>query len=244
MPDLADRPKFERRVARDVNRAFREIRETISESGRRPSEAQIARETELWLIPALAAVFMAGASAASDSLRGQIQKTAKRTGRDAEAATESWDDLTESINARAEGFDPTGTAAVVSIAALAWARRYAARAAVGIARRASLAFKRLGSAAEGLEAGLLDFAHAEVIGITETVAANTAGEEYVISRAKRRGFLTRTVWMTEKVGACKRCRRLNRKREHFWRLVAPKGPPLHPRCRCWLMIFLEEIPSL
>ena len=80
---------------------------------------------------------------------------------------------------------------------------------------------------------------AEGIGVTETTAAISAGEEWVMAAVLTLMLAdserySRT-WQTEEDGkVCRVCRPLNRKTERYWQLVAPHGPPAHPHCRCWL----------
>jgi DNA repair exonuclease SbcCD ATPase subunit len=40
------------------------------------------------------------------------------------------------------------------------------------------------------------------------------------------------IWKTGGADPCKVCRRLNGTNESVWRKEAPKGPPMHPNCRC------------
>lgn len=255
MPDLADRANFERRVTRDVNRGFRELREKIAANNQKPREDEVSGAVERWLIPGLLAVFAAGLAFALADIRRQITAVARRQRRNAERAQAAWDTIADALNAPAEisrGAGPAGLGSgpvidtplgpVVlprgtSQAAQDWVTRYAGRVSIGIGRRAANAFDALADAREGLISGLLDFSHAEVIGATETTEANSAAEALVQKRAEKRGFKLRMLWRAE-ADACKRCRaRANRP-------VGDEPPPLHPACRCWTEIVLLEIPDL
>lgn len=82
---------------------------------------------------------------------------------------------------------------------------------------------------------------AETEAITSTTGFITQAE--LISAAFVRGFLHVTVhakWQTfEDDRVCPQCSPLDGKWQSEWMLVAPNGPSLHPRCRCWLAFFRE-----
>lgn len=77
---------------------------------------------------------------------------------------------------------------------------------------------------------------AENIAVTETTRAITSGEriaveQYEMSTGKR----LRPIWQTElDARTCDVCRPLDGMGEEVFGRVAPTGPPVHPRCRCFL----------
>jgi len=85
---------------------------------------------------------------------------------------------------------------------------------------------------------------AEAIGITETTMAATAGEHGSARDIERElGVTLVGYWHTERDSAvCPQCRPLDGVPDDIWQQSAPKGPPLHPRCRCWLSWDVDERP--
>lgn len=80
---------------------------------------------------------------------------------------------------------------------------------------------------------------ARAIGITETTAAISAGEDWTFQWATTNGLIGRETvtrrWYTERdAQVCEICGPLHRKTEEVWQRMFPQGPPAHPRCRCWL----------
>ncbi len=226
MPELENRDELERTVTRDLNRQFRELRADIARNGRRPTEAKIESEADDAFRKALPAIFAIGAGAMLGWIGTEIYRryTFKAPLVDAE-----FQRLNDVINVQAS--------------AERWARRYGPRAGRRLAARARRSMGKYDSAAEGVENGIFGRDHARFYGVTETTAANTAGELYIVSRLRRRGFKISATWMNEK-GACPRCRRLRLLPEILWRRDAPWGPPLHPWCRCWLFYALDGVTFL
>jgi hypothetical protein len=93
-------------------------------------------------------------------------------------------------------------------------------------------------------------ARAEGAAITETTAANSAGERRVVSAIRDTGADVDGVWKTERdTKVCRVCRNLQGKGEDVWTVPFPEGPPAHPRCRCWVdygsgVKFRSGIPRL
>lgn len=70
--------------------------------------------------------------------------------------------------------------------------------------------------------------------VSVTTDANTDGERRAVGTVNDKdGVLLVAIWRTEP-GACLRCAELEGQPERVWQMVAPKGPKLHPNCRCWL----------
>ena len=68
----------------------------------------------------------------------------------------------------------------------------------------------------------------------ERMKAGEAGE-ITAGRVDANGERLVAVWWTEKDGeVCEHCRPLHGKSAAYWGTMAPGGPPLHPRCRCWI----------
>jgi len=81
---------------------------------------------------------------------------------------------------------------------------------------------------------------ADGIVITETTAANTAGEQDVAAEFERRGAVVTKLWITERdEKVCPICGRLDGEDQYRWAIDFPTGPPAHPRCRCTLKFEVE-----
>lgn len=77
---------------------------------------------------------------------------------------------------------------------------------------------------------------AEGLAITHTTASRSAGQ-LTIATLLGDDVERDWEWITEGDGnVCPICRPLNGKLSSVWRLVAPGGPPAHPRCRCDLIL--------
>lgn len=79
-------------------------------------------------------------------------------------------------------------------------------------------------------------ARAEMIAITETTRAISAGEGFMVERAGLLGVGTLTpIWFTElDARVCDVCGPLHGAGPEIYDAVSPDGPPAHVRCRCWL----------
>lgn len=96
---------------------------------------------------------------------------------------------------------------------------------------------------------------ASTVGITETTRMISAGERGAVAMLRRTtagqlvvigsalphgervidGEVMVPFWFTERDGlVCKICRPLHGQRQEVWQAISPGGPPIHPRCRCWL----------
>jgi Phage Mu protein F like protein len=76
-----------------------------------------------------------------------------------------------------------------------------------------------------------------MIAITETTAAVSAGQRYYADVLAEEGVETITLWHTaEDEAVCDVCEPLDGTGLEEWGDVSPSGPPAHPRCRCWLDI--------
>ena len=87
--------------------------------------------------------------------------------------------------------------------------------------------------------GQFDEDRAAKIAITEVTRAVTAGEYAAITGMLALGLVTaedaEPIWHTcEDDRVCKDCQPLHGQSRDVWIYSAPMGPPLHPRCRCWL----------
>jgi hypothetical protein len=73
-------------------------------------------------------------------------------------------------------------------------------------------------------------------GVTETTAANSAGEMiYREEFEAETGVALAATWRTERDDdVCPICRPLDGQPESEWDNDFPGGPPGHPNCRCWL----------
>ena len=81
----------------------------------------------------------------------------------------------------------------------------------------------------------------EMIAVTEVTRAAAQGELAVASELKKEGIEMRKVWQTNKDElVCPICGPLQGQEEGVWRQSAPDGPPAHPRCRCWLSLLLPK----
>lgn len=77
---------------------------------------------------------------------------------------------------------------------------------------------------------------AEGLAITHTTSSRSAGQT-TIAYLLGDGVEKDWEWQTSEDGrVCPICRPLNGKLSAVWRLVAPGGPPAHPRCRCDLIL--------
>lgn len=77
---------------------------------------------------------------------------------------------------------------------------------------------------------------ADDIAVTETTRANSRAERAAAEDFERAtGVKIVAYWHTEEDGrVCSRCEAVNRQPERIWLARYPDGPPVHPRCRCWL----------
>jgi hypothetical protein len=77
---------------------------------------------------------------------------------------------------------------------------------------------------------------AENIAVTETTRAITSGERIAVEQYEMStGTRFRPIWQTElDARTCDVCRPLDGTGEEVFGRVAPTGPPVHPRCRCYL----------
>jgi hypothetical protein len=77
---------------------------------------------------------------------------------------------------------------------------------------------------------------AENISVTETTRSITAGERWAVDRYDMEtGQELIPIWNTEQDAlTCEICEPLHGTGEEVFGGVAPGGPPVHPRCRCWL----------
>lgn len=80
-------------------------------------------------------------------------------------------------------------------------------------------------------------------GVTETTAANSAGElAYADEHEAETGVKLLATWNTERDGhVCEICAPLDGKDDEEWRDDFPDGPPAHPSCRCWLEFEPAEV---
>lgn len=77
---------------------------------------------------------------------------------------------------------------------------------------------------------------AEGLAITHTTASRSIGQ-LTIATLLGDDVERDWEWLTEGDGrVCPICRPLNGNLSSVWRLVAPGGPPAHPRCRCDLIL--------
>ena len=82
---------------------------------------------------------------------------------------------------------------------------------------------------------------AEMIAVTEVTRAAAQGELAVASELRKEGIEMRKVWQTNKDElVCPICGPLQGQEEGVWRQSAPDGPPAHPRCRCSLSLLLPK----
>lgn len=109
--------------------------------------------------------------------------------------------------------------------------------------------KRIADLAAGIAAGTLalaDFglailpwfgeARAEGIAITEITALITAVQVIYYQLLQKQGQKLTLFWVTaQDERVCAICGALEGQPEEVWRRAAPLGPPVHPRCRCWLI---------
>jgi hypothetical protein len=82
-------------------------------------------------------------------------------------------------------------------------------------------------------------ARADLIAASETTRAVTAGEYGVLTAAVSLGIMPYSddvvIWYTaDDERVCPYCMPLHQQPRSVWSAEAPYGPPLHPRCRCWL----------
>jgi len=77
---------------------------------------------------------------------------------------------------------------------------------------------------------------AENIAVTETTRAITSGERIAVEQYEMStGNRLRPIWQTEHdAKTCAVCRPLDGTGEEVFGRVSPTGPPVHPRCRCYL----------
>lgn len=88
---------------------------------------------------------------------------------------------------------------------------------------------------------LLPSSRAENIAITETTNAITLGERTVVDEMRRLGVDVDAVWITQRdERVCPVCGPLHSQPSSQWVEDFAYGPPAHPRCRCYLMYFLNE----
>jgi len=88
---------------------------------------------------------------------------------------------------------------------------------------------------------LLTDSRAENISITETTSAITIGERSVVDEMRRLGVDVDAVWITKRdERVCPVCGPLHNQPSSQWVEDFVFGPPAHPRCRCYLMYFLNE----
>ena len=76
-----------------------------------------------------------------------------------------------------------------------------------------------------------DFTREAVTTVTET---HTDAEQNAVQKIQASGQMLIAIWQAEP-GACPVCEKLHGSRPVVWRAKAPKGPPIHPHCRCWLL---------
>lgn len=73
--------------------------------------------------------------------------------------------------------------------------------------------------------------------VSETTGANSLGEISAVDKAREDGKVIRVWWVTAgDAGVCPTCAPLDGQEEDLWIEKYPDGPPLHPRCRCFLRI--------
>lgn len=78
---------------------------------------------------------------------------------------------------------------------------------------------------------------AESTGVTETTAANSAGEiEFKRQHKKETGIVLLGAWSASLDSkTCKVCRGLDGTDEEIWGEKYPEGPPAHVQCRCFIL---------
>jgi hypothetical protein len=109
--------------------------------------------------------------------------------------------------------------------------------AVRTAAESSLTYEELGEKI----GWAFDEARAEAISITETTGAITAGEGLAAGVLRAHGVDLKPFWRTEEDDlVCEECGPLDNQPEEVYEIVAPFGPGMHPRCRCWLEYRTEE----
>lgn len=91
--------------------------------------------------------------------------------------------------------------------------------------------------ATGLSSRITDILGNQAAGaaITETTAANSAGEGGY-RRIFQRDTKTKlkAIWRTAATGVCERCLAVKDQPEEAWKESFPDGTPAHGRCQCWL----------
>lgn len=79
---------------------------------------------------------------------------------------------------------------------------------------------------------------ADLIGITETTRAISAGEKFAVGLAVALLIMFAMpvrVWRTERdAKVCSVCSPLDGRKDNEWPAIFMAGPPAHPRCRCWI----------
>lgn len=127
--------------------------------------------------------------------------------------------------------------------ALAWASSRATEIATRFVARAQTAAAQLLSVfgiSRGERTAAADTiagrAAAESIAITETTAAQSAGNRQAVQLYQvQSGVFLQGRWVTEEDGrVCPICRPLHDTPYEVWGQRFPLGPPAHPRCRCHL----------
>ena len=82
---------------------------------------------------------------------------------------------------------------------------------------------------------------AENIGVTETTNAVTIGEGAVVETMRELGVGVTARWITKRdERVCPVCGPLHNTGPANWADDFAKGPPAHPRCRCYLLYVLSE----
>lgn len=129
--------------------------------------------------------------------------------------------------------------------ASSWAKAYSpalARAIADAVLKRGLTLDKLRAMAPDdpqlldLTAWVLSEATWDNIATTEVTRAVSSGSEY----AAAMWFLlmaqpAEAYWHTSlDKRVCPVCSKLSNKPRSYWSLVAPQGPPVHPRCRCWI----------
>jgi len=215
MADFSRREEFERRLARALGRTQQEIQRLVMETLGNPPDLNnlspafwedIAGRLQGIMQPLLEGAFMAHAL-----------------------------DL---VGAQTVGID----VAIVNQRAAAWARQYSFDLVRGITdkTRASLQESIVGFFTDQRTLGDLEASiaplfgpvRAEMIAITETTRAATAGEMMFAEELQKMGLATTQIWQTNNDDlVCPICGPLNQTRQGSgWTLP----PPAHPRCRCWI----------
>jgi len=137
---------------------------------------------------------------------------------------------------------------LVNEQAVEWASRYTYDLVRGInqttrttLQRAMTDYFNLGQTREDLESrirGLFGPVRAEMIAVTEVTRAASEGEQALARELKEQGIEMTPVWQTNADElVCTLCGP-----KHDKPITDNNFPPEHPRCRCWIVYELPEVP--